>query len=239
MKVKIGNYTSWFGPYQLADALCFWVKKQPNEFGFLAKPGWVHKFGEFLAYGSIKPYPEVGETYDLLDSRRKETWLYKFLLFIDEIKPQRKIKVKIDPWDTWSMDNTLAYIILPMLRDLQKNKQGSPFVDDEDVPEELRSTSAPALTEEQDLDDNHFKRWDYVLSEMIFAFQNKVDDDWEEKFTTGEISFSMVKQENGNYLLKKDHNHTYEVDTEGRKAYQERISNGFRLFGKYYEALWT
>ena len=31
----------------------------------------------------------------------------------------------------------------------------------------------------------------------------------------------------------------FEVDDqEGMKAEQERISNGFRLFGKYYEALW-
>ena len=27
-------------------------------------------------------------------------------------------------------------------------------------------------------------------------------------------------------------------DFEGRKEYQKRISNGFRLFGKYYQALW-
>ena len=27
-------------------------------------------------------------------------------------------------------------------------------------------------------------------------------------------------------------------DDEGRKKHQERMSNGFRLFGKYYEALW-
>ena len=33
-------------------------------------------------------------------------------------------------------------------------------------------------------------------------------------------------------------NHTRVYDWEGRKAYQERISNGFRLFGKYYENLW-
>jgi hypothetical protein len=27
-------------------------------------------------------------------------------------------------------------------------------------------------------------------------------------------------------------------DFEGHKAYQARISNGFRLFGKFYQALW-
>ena len=33
-------------------------------------------------------------------------------------------------------------------------------------------------------------------------------------------------------------NHTLKMDYEGMKVYQERISNGFRLFGKYYENLW-
>jgi hypothetical protein len=28
------------------------------------------------------------------------------------------------------------------------------------------------------------------------------------------------------------------VDHEGLKAYEERKANGFRLFGKYYGALW-
>jgi hypothetical protein len=27
-------------------------------------------------------------------------------------------------------------------------------------------------------------------------------------------------------------------DSEGIKAHQERMSNGFRLFGTYYESLW-
>ena len=28
------------------------------------------------------------------------------------------------------------------------------------------------------------------------------------------------------------------TDDEGRKKHQERMSNGFRLFGKYFESLW-
>ena len=27
MKVKIGPYKNWFGPYQLAELLCFWAKE--------------------------------------------------------------------------------------------------------------------------------------------------------------------------------------------------------------------
>jgi hypothetical protein len=38
--------------------------------------------------------------------------------------------------------------------------------------------------------------------------------------------------------MVKGPNDTYEVDWEGQRAYQERIANGFKLFGKYFESLW-
>ena len=38
MKVKIGTYTNWFGPYQLAELLCFWVKDVKDESGMKSKP---------------------------------------------------------------------------------------------------------------------------------------------------------------------------------------------------------
>jgi len=115
--------------------------------------------------------------------------------------------VKIDKWDVWAMDTTLAHIILPMLKQLNKVKHGAPDIDDEDVLEELKSTSAPPKEDVWDVDANHFKRWDWVMNEMIWAFEYKLKDtDWEE------------------YALWS--------------ANAVRAKNGFRLFGKYYEALW-
>lgn len=77
MKVKIGKYTSWFGPYQLAETLCFWAKEEKDEYGFPKKPDWVHNFGEWLAHGSVEPEAEVGEIRSW-DRERHYTWLYKF-----------------------------------------------------------------------------------------------------------------------------------------------------------------
>ena len=125
----------------------------------------------------------------------------------------QKIEVQIDPWDTWSMDHTLAYIVLPMLRQLKETKHGAPLVDDEDVPEHLRSTSAPPKENEWDTDKFHFDRWDWALEEMIYAFDCKANKD--------------------DVYIRFDID-----DRDGMKAEQERISNGFRLFGKYYENLW-
>ncbi len=241
MKVKLGPYKNWFGPYQLAEKLLFWIPKEKDEYGFPHTADRVHKFGEWLAHGNIQADPEVGDITDMFNDTRPTTWLYKLLSWINS-KKKRKVYVHIDRWDTWSMDDTLAHIILPMLKQLNETKHGAPWVEDEDVPEELRSTSAPELTEEEKncggTDANHFKRWDWVLGEMIFAFENKLDDSWEDQFSEGERDFQFKKLENGMSEMVQGPNHTNKTDWDGRKAYAKRISNGFRLFGKYYEGLW-
>ena len=248
MKVKIGPYKDWFGPYQLAETLCFWAKPVKDEWGIEDKPNWVHNFGEWLAHGSVAPEPTKENPVSLWRDDRPETLLYKFLSWLHS-KKVRRVEVLIDKYDTWSMDSTLAYIVLPMLEQLQKTKHGAPFVDDEDVPKELRSTSAPPLSkEDKDVgatDDNHFKRWDWVLDEMIFAFKSKIDEDWTQQFYSGTHDWyseaSTFDEATGKPLLfelKRGPNDTSKIDMKGMKAYQKRISNGFRLFGKYYENLW-
>lgn len=237
MRVKIGPYVSWFGPYQLAERLCFWVKDVEDEYGIKRKPEWVHHFGEWLAHGSIEPDPVVGEVSSW-DRERHHTWLYRFLTWIHS-KQQRTVKVHIDSWDTWSMDHNLAYIIVPMLRQLQKSKNGAPLVDQKDVPAELHGKKLTKRQRESgQLDDKHFERWDWVLNEMIFAFESKIDDSWEEKFETGESDLQFLQLENGMSRMVEGPNHTKTYDWEGRKAYEARIQNGFRLFGKYYQNLW-
>jgi len=145
----------------------------------------------------------------------------KYYYWLDRLfgwNPKQKIRVRIDPHDTWSMDHTLAPIILPMLKQLKETKHGAPAVEFKDVPEELMPPDAEAVKklymENGKTDENYFKRWDYVLDEMIWAFEQKCRDDWMEDY---------------------DYN---KWDHEGAKAHQDRMSNGFRLFGKYYESLW-
>lgn len=52
MKVYIGPYKNWVGPYQIAEALCFWVKPVKDEYNFKSKPDWVHNFGTWLSHGT-------------------------------------------------------------------------------------------------------------------------------------------------------------------------------------------
>ena len=167
-------------------------------------------------------------------------------MFIKLGNPSRKNKaetVVIHDYDTWNMDITLAYIIVPMLKQLKETKHGAPFVHNEDVPMELHSTEEDQKDMHSGEDDKYFDRWDFVLNEMIFAFQSKLKD-WEDQFCSGEVDWSLkktdMKDKNGQPLFETVHGpkHTFEVDKEGIKKYQEKINNGFRLFGKYYNGLW-
>lgn len=159
-------------------------------------------------------------------------------------KREQKISINIDPWDTWSMDHTLAHIILPMLKQLKATGHGSPYVDDKDVPKELRRphdhlTSAP----EWETDENWDKRWEWVMGEMIYAFESHIDiEAAESKFSSGVFDMKMVdtvtKSGDPAYTFEEGPNHTYKVDEKGLKAHQKRVKNGFRLFGTYYQGLW-
>ena len=143
----------------------------------------------------------------------------------------QKIKVRIDKWDTWSMDHTLAPIILPMLVQLKATQHGAPMVDMEDVPKELRATKAQQnkYAKGGDVDPKHFERWDYIMDEMIWAFEQKNRDDWENDYYGPYIESEDKRELFGRFEW---------IDDEGRKKHQERMSNGFRLFGKYFESLW-
>jgi hypothetical protein len=222
MKVYIGNYRHhWLSPYTILEKVLFWKDWDNIDYD---EP-WVQKWSDRLM-----PFSTAWQS------------------FLDFVHPHINY-VKIDKYDTWSMDHTLSYMILPMLKQLQSTKHGAPHVDDEDVPEELRSTSAPAKENEYDVDTNHFKRWDWVLGEMIQAFECKVNDNWEEQYSSGVFDHIKVESdrtypnpetgvEERLWQFKEGPNHTYKTDWVALRAHQLRNTNGYRLFGKYYEGLW-
>jgi hypothetical protein len=201
MKVKIGPYVKWWGPYQLAELI-----------------------------------PFVSEdTHDKIGSWLSRTWVDDVCEWLNS-KTKRKIEVRIDPYDTWNMDNTLALIILPMLKQLKATKNGSQIVDDEDLPIHMRHGDSYGYDRWI-----HYK-WDWVLNEMIWAFETSIDEEWEDQFTHGTPVYGdTLVDDEGNYyqqpqLIQK--NPDYWVDREGIKEYNDRMKNGFRLFGKYYRGLW-
>jgi len=193
MKIYIGPYVDRWVSYVHDHYM-------RNKYGYNNWPETQTRFENFLE-----------KTEDVLQ------WIYNHTINLYIDRKERKVKVRIDRYDTWSMDDTLAPIILPMLKQLNETKHGAPFVDMEDVPKELRATKAQQNKYNKlgEVDPKFFERWDWVLDEMIHAFEQKNKDDWQEYY----YSYN-------------------DWDMEGMKAEQERISNGFRLFGKYYESLW-
>lgn len=141
----------------------------------------------------------------------------------------RQIEIRIDKFDTWNMDHTLALIIVPMLKQLKAEKHGAPLVDDEDVPDHLQSTAAPAKDTPWDTDANHFKRWDWVMDEMIWSMEQIVNDDNDQFYDHSEVD------ENADLSTQLEQ---MKVDREGLQRYHDRIQNGCRLFGKYFQNLW-
>mgnify|MGYP000072881693 CR=1 FL=1 len=202
----------------------------------------------------------MNRKYGYVDWPLKSSKLEKVLCAIDDLiqavynvinrawfdRKEQYIQVKIDPWDTYSMDDTLAHIILPMLKQLKANKQSSPFVDLEDVPKELRGKKLTKKQQENgELDDKHHERWDWVLDEMIYAFETKIVDTMEDQFFTGESDYQSVVAtwdsdgKPATYELVEGPDHTMQFDSKGWQAHQQRVQRGFELFGKYYSALWS
>lgn len=143
---------------------------------------------------------------------------------------ERKVEIQIDPWDSYNADHTLALIALPLIKQLKETKHGSALVDDEDVPEEIRSTSAAPKENEWDTDDFVHARWDWVLDEILFALEQHTDDDAESKF----YDHSEVNKDDDFMKQIK----SIKVNREGLEAHQKRVQNGFRLLGKYWTAMW-
>jgi hypothetical protein len=225
MKIYKSNYRNhWVSPYVILEKVFFWREIDYDE-------PLIEKLSNFLNPFSV-------------------AWHN----FLDFVHPRINY-VKIDRYDTWSMDHTLADIILPMLKQMKATKHGSPTVDDDDIPDHLRGTTTEDWDAQHTFDfyrehqiqegerDIH-ARWEWVLDEMIFAFEHYVDDTWEEAFRSGEHDMIHVPcewYEDGRpklYSIEKGPNDTYVCDYEGMNKVYKRMENGFCLFGKYYRGLW-
>ena len=215
MKVYLSNYRHhWISPYAILEKVFFWREIDYDE-------------------------PLIDKLSDLL-----LPLCVGIQKVLDTIHPKIDY-VKIDKWDTWNMDSSLSQIILPMLKQLQLTKHGAPHVEDEDVPEGfgLRSTEAPSKENEWDTDENWHKRWDWVLAEIIWTFE-QLTSDWESQFHSGEydrVSTPCTWDDAGKPILfrwDKGPNDTSEFDADGCQKHSKRIANGLVLFGKYYRGLW-
>lgn len=157
MKVNIGPYKNWYGPYQIASIIFFWVPKYPDE---KIEERWdvkaKDKLGPFLA--DKTPLANICE------------WIHS--------KRKRKVNVKIDDYDIWSLDSTLSLIILPALIEFSKDKHGFGWIDSEDVPALYHPNMWPTHKDGV-WDEGAPYRWEWVIREMIWTFEALVREDEE------------------------------------------------------------
>lgn len=239
MKVYLSNYRDhWISPYTILDHMFFWTdwskcnRDKSIEFAltrkYIDRPDWCDKWSDRL-----EPISEA------------------IRLVLDKIHP-RISYVKIDRWDTWSMDSTLSPIILPMLKKLKLEKQGSALVDLDDVPEHLRFTTTEdydsqrtfdfykETVTEENVGPNVHTRWDWVMGEMIWAFEQLNDENWENQYwiTHPEIDFTKHPEDEGKTSVPVRWIVEGDADWEGMEKHRARIQNGLRLFGVYFQGLW-
>lgn len=124
---------------------------------------------------------------------------------------KRRIKVEVDQWDLFSMDHTLALVIVPMLKAFLNGPA------DRSIP----AFCFPSLDGRED---NYTskeyatatKKWKESLESMLWSFEQIV----------GEQSFISDDTEE-------------KIDVVSRYgAYQAKIQHGLDLFAKYYQHLW-
>ena len=231
MKVKIGKY--------------------PAHFYCRVYDRWImRKYGVDSYMMASKDFTKVDKFIEKLDDAIQTIYSWTINPIIRLVHKKQRIKVVIHDYDVWSMDTTLAHIIVPMLKLLKEKKQGAPMIDIKDVPKELRPTpeDIEKFKEDGTTDPKFFDRWEWVMDEMIFAFESRLEDSWESKFYSGEHDmYTVPVDKDGNevpedeaelFEMRTGPNDTFKVDRKGLKAYQKRIDNGFKLFGKYYLSLW-
>ena len=233
MKIYISKYRNhWISPYTILRTVCFWEKDEDVFYNLDDDPN--NKYQKWV---------------DRLDPI-----CIGFQKFLGFVHPRIEY-IKIDKYDTWSMDSTLAPIILPMLKQLKASKHGSGIVDLEDVPEHLRYNTHEEWEDQECFEFYHehevkegecdiHARWDWVLDEMIWAFEQICEDNNDAQFHSGVHDMKSVPckwDENGKptlYTFEEGPNHTAKFDVEGYQKHHDRINNGTRLFGKYYRNLW-
>lgn len=163
----------------------------------------------------------------------------------------RKVEINIDYFDTWSLDHTLAMIILPALIQLKESKHG--------VPNDFGNVGGENYQQQTSFEfyeesyswafDESCKKWDEVLDKMIWSFQQIAFDDYDSQYHHGTMETDWVKTDKlypnpitgkmeATYQMVDKNPDEHWYDHVGHLLHEERIQEGLDLFGKYYRSLW-
>lgn len=153
---------------------------------------------------------------------------------------ERRVDIKIDNFDTWNLDHTMAMILYPALIQLKEVKHG--------VPSEFAEVGGEDWISQQSFDfytetnaecfDLGVARWNETLDKMIWSFQQLCLDDYTDKYHHGEMKMGWKETTNGMSEMVDENPSEHWYDAVGAMLHEERIQEGLALFGKHYRSLW-
>jgi len=161
-----------------------------------------------------------------------QEWKWKIQHFIDCTwnkfiywNPLLKDVIILDNSDTWSVDYTLSKLAVPMIKQLHREKMGYGYIDDSDVPDELKTG-----TKEHDE-----IKYNWFMNEIIWCLNEIAQE---------EPNSPDIELDEDLFVLNRDErspeqNETMKNFLKLHEEYDARIANGCRLFGKYFRNLWS
>jgi hypothetical protein len=163
----------------------------------------------------------------------------------------QKIDIHLDRWDTWNVDATLAKIIYPMLLQLKENKMGVPGDFCEVGGEDYATQDSFDFYKESHKEawEEGAKGWDEVLDKMIWSFGQLAFEDYDSQYHHGEAKYDWVETDKmypnpisgkleATYQMVDKNPDEHWYDSVGHRLHEERMQEGFELFGKYFRNLW-
>jgi hypothetical protein len=196
MKVYIGKYRTFFSIYKLIDKL--------QKVG--VKEDTCDKIGDW--FDRCLPFIQKGLV-------RLDIWRNR--------KSTQNSFVKIDYYDTWNVDGTIASIVAPLLKTFINEK-------DESYPGQFEN----------------YEQWEEVMKKMLWSFE-QLNADWESQFyevTKSKISFNVIRDDKpgSGYQIFNRMNFDGDITRWAPRASEEhrkRIQDGLDLFAKHYFSLWN
>jgi len=142
--------------------------------------------------------------------------------------------IKLDAADSWSCDYTLAKIAYPLLIQLKETNHGYGFIDDEDVPEELRTDNGEPIDYANEDDSSGRKeKFVWFMDEIIWTMKELGNYEDESPDFPKDVPLFMSKSKRTPEQDEKVAAWMAEM-----QAHEGRLQNGCRLFGKYFRNLW-
>ena len=200
----------------------------PKEYCTSDLEGLYRKYIRRLDYNSEAPEDKMEirlAKFDRVIQVFLDVTLNKILQF-----NKRTEIVRIDRSDTLDLYTDLAQIIHPALIEFKKRNDGCFEVKPEDCPFSVNDESDTGFSEQ---------RYNWVMDEMIWTFNEVLNDLSQEKFWSGESDFFFEDiLDTTKQRVVKGPNHTRVFDSEAFGQHKARVDNGLRLFGVYYLNLW-